>query len=52
MQTLNPGDSATVRRFVSEPKGRPGLLLKLLQADRAAPEWVPACQLLSRPVRG
>ena len=42
MQTLNPGDTATVRRIVSELKGRPGPLLEVLHAVQAALGFVPA----------
>jgi hypothetical protein len=36
MQTLNPGDTETVRRIVSELKGRPGPLLEILHAVQSA----------------
>jgi len=42
MQTLNPGDTATVRRIVSELKGRPGPLLEVLHAVQSALGCVPA----------
>jgi formate dehydrogenase subunit gamma len=42
MQTLNPGDIATVRRIVTELKGRPGPLLEVLHAVQAALGFVPA----------
>ena len=42
MQTLNPGDTETVRRTVSELKGRPGPLLKILHAVQAALGHIPA----------
>jgi len=42
MQTLNPGDTATVRRIVSELKGRPGPLLEVLHAVQGALGCVPA----------
>jgi formate dehydrogenase subunit gamma len=42
MQTLNPADTATVRRIVSELKGRPGPLLEVLHAVQAALGYVPA----------
>jgi len=42
MQTLNPGDTATVRRIVSELKGRPGPLLEVLHAVQSALGFVPA----------
>jgi formate dehydrogenase subunit gamma len=42
MQTLNPGDTATVRRIVSELKGRPGPLLEVLHAVQDALGYVPA----------
>ena len=41
MQTLNPADTATVRRIVSELKGRPGPLLEVLHAVQAALGYVP-----------
>jgi len=42
MQTLNSGDTATVRRIVAELKGRPGPLLEVLHAVQAALGYVPA----------
>lgn len=42
MQTLNPADTATVRRIVSELKGRPGPLLEILHAVQAALGYIPA----------
>jgi len=42
MQTMNPGDTATVQRIVSELKGRPGPLLEILHAVQAALGYVPA----------
>ena len=41
MQTLNPGDTATVRRIVAELNGRPGPLLEVLHAVQAALGYVP-----------
>lgn len=41
MQTLNSGDSASVRRIVAELKGRPGPLLEVLHAVQAALGYVP-----------
>src|SRR3974377_2486610 len=42
MQTLNPSDTATVRRLVAELKGRPGPLLEVLHAVQAVLGYVPA----------
>lgn len=42
MQTLNPGDTATVRRIVSELKGRPGPLLEILHAVQKTLGYIPA----------
>jgi formate dehydrogenase subunit gamma len=42
MQTLNPADTATVRRIVSELKGRPGPLLEILHEVQAALGHIPA----------
>ncbi|MGO9804006.1 MAG: formate dehydrogenase subunit gamma [Steroidobacteraceae bacterium] len=41
MQTLNSGDTATVRRIVAELKGRPGPLLEVLHAVQTALGYVP-----------
>lgn len=41
MQTLNPGDTATVRRIVADLKGRPGPLLEVLHAVQTALGYVP-----------
>jgi formate dehydrogenase subunit gamma len=42
MQTLNSGDTVTVRRIVADLKGRPGPLLEILHAVQAALGYVPA----------
>lgn len=42
MQTMNAGDTATVRRIVSELRGRPGPLLEVLHAVQAALGFIPA----------
>jgi formate dehydrogenase subunit gamma len=42
MQTMNAADTATVRRIVSDLKGRPGPLLEVLHAVQVALGYVPA----------
>jgi len=46
MQTMNPGDTATVQRIVSERKGRPGPPLEVLHPVQAASGYVPAVGFL------
>ncbi|HLY52639.1 MAG TPA: formate dehydrogenase subunit gamma [Steroidobacteraceae bacterium] len=42
MQTLNSGDTETIRRIVAELKGRPGPLLEVLHGVQGALGYVPA----------
>jgi len=42
MQTLNSGDTETIRRIVAGLKGRPGPLLEVLHGVQAALGYVPA----------
>ena len=42
MQTMPPADSDTIRRIVTDLKGRPGPLLEVLHAIQAALGYVPA----------